>query len=282
MNKIEILGKNTTSKKILIISGVHGDELTPIYCTYLLSLIDYTKFDFHTITILSAINYDGIVKNTRDIPNTKTSDLNRMFTTEVKISEETELTKYINDNDIIIDIHSSPNCDEFVLINQDLNANSYIEFCDTHNIHYLNRYSSANTIKKYCMDLNKISFTLELVSIDYINYISAEKGKDIVLKIISECNNIIIKQSEPIYDTYIELQTYKSGLFIPQCKCGDIVSYRDTIGTILQLNSFEVIDIQCNLNFHSHYRIICFGKTNYVDGNNSVCFLQPIILYKNN
>ncbi|MCK9417447.1 hypothetical protein M0Q97_12475 [Candidatus Dojkabacteria bacterium] len=45
MNKIEINGKNTNGKNILI-TGVHGNELTPIYCGYLLSKLDYSNYDF--------------------------------------------------------------------------------------------------------------------------------------------------------------------------------------------------------------------------------------------
>lgn len=35
MNIKEIKGKNQLGKSILILSGVHGNELTPIYCTFL-------------------------------------------------------------------------------------------------------------------------------------------------------------------------------------------------------------------------------------------------------
>ena len=275
MNKIEISGKNNLGKNILIISGVHGNELTPIYCTYLLSKIDYSNYDFKKITIISSINNNGIVKNTRDIPNVSTSDLNRMFNIVERIDEKDEIGKHIKDNDIIIDIHSSPKCDNFVLLNQDDNTNSYVEFCEKNNINYLIRYSTANTIKKYCLDLNKISFTLELNMINYIDYTSAKNGKDIVLKVIENCNNILIQKQEPKFKTYIELQTYKVGLFIENKKCGDIIKCNDIIGSILNIETMELTDVKCK--FDGKYRIICFGETNYVDGSNSICFLQPII-----
>jgi predicted deacylase len=88
MNKIKIKGKNKKGKKILIISGVHGNELTPIYCSYLLSKQNFDKKKFKRITIVSAINDNGVAKNTRDIPNMSTSDLNRMFNIKEDISEK--------------------------------------------------------------------------------------------------------------------------------------------------------------------------------------------------
>jgi len=273
MYKKEIIGKNNKGKNILIIAGVHGNELTSIYCAYLLSMYEYDNFDFKKITIINSINKIGIIKNEREIPNTSTSDLNRMFSKEENVDIKEFLEKEINEHDIIIDIHTSPKCDNFVLLNQDKSTNSYVDYCEKNNINYLIRYSSANTIKKYCIDFNKICFTLELNMIDYIDFDSAESGKEIILKIIQN-NEINIKKEEPKYKSYIELQTYKSGLFIIDKKCGDIITKNDVVGSILDLDTHELYQIKCMLD--GKYRIICFGITNYVDGNNSICFLQPL------
>jgi hypothetical protein len=106
--------------------------------------------------------------------------------------------------------------------------------------------------------------------INYVDKNSAENGKNIVLKIINNPNLSIIKE-EPIYNTYLELQTYKSGLFLPMKECGDVVQEDEIIGKILNLDTFEETIIKCS--FEGKFRIICFGETNYVD--NSICFLQP-------
>ena len=276
MNKIEILGKNNIGKNILIISGVHGNELTPIYCSYILTKIDYSQFDFKKITIITAINKDGIIENSRDISNNSTSDLNRMLKSDVYINICDELEQNIKDNDIIIDIHSSPKCDNFLLLNQDENANSYVDFCIKNDISYLLRYSSASTIKKYGLDLNKISFTLELNMLDYIDESSATKGKDIVLKIIEKCNDLVIHKQEPKYNTSVDLLTYKSGLFLSYKQCGDIIKYNDIIGSIINMDTLELTEIKCGLN--GIFRIICFNITNYVDSRNSIYMLQPVQL----
>ncbi len=274
MNKIEIKGKNRTGKNILVMSGIHGNELTPIYCTYLLSETKYNLEDFENLTIVSAINFYGICENTRNIPQNNTDDLNRMFSIKLNIDLKKEIEKLIDENDVIIDIHSSPNCDEFLLLNQDETTNSYVDFCIENDLHYLIRYSNTNTIKKYCIDLDKLSFTLELNKMDYIDYNSAKNGSEIIKKIISSVNNFKINKSEPKYKDYIEFKTHKTGLLLPKIQNGEIIKNGEIIGEILNLNTFEKSEVQNNL--IGDYRVICFGSSNYVDPDNSVCLLQPL------
>ena len=127
MNRSEVFG--TGNKNILVLTGVHGNEISPVYAGYLLKKFDFDKSKFKKLTILNAVNTDGIKNNIREIPDNKTSDLNRMFKVDLdnNISVD-ELTKLFNDNDVIIDVHSSPSCCEFILLNQDETTNSYVEF----------------------------------------------------------------------------------------------------------------------------------------------------------
>lgn len=274
MNIIKIRGKNNKGKKILIISGVHGNELTPIYCTYLLSKCKLDKSKFKKITIISSINKEGVSKNTREIPSNGTNDLNRMFDIEIPINLKQELDNYIRKHDIIIDIHSSPKCNEFMLLNVNNYTNSYVDFCEKYDISYLVRYSSANTIKKYCMDLGKVSFTLELNQMDYIDYKSAEKGLDIISKVIINSNCINITKSKPVNKPYVEVKTYKSGLVISSKKCGDIVSQGDWIATVMNINNFDTYEIVSE--FKGKHKIVVFGHTSYTDASNSICLMQPL------
>lgn len=213
MNRFELIGTGT--KNVLVLTGVHGNEVTPVYVGY--NLVNMWKGSwgykndlskFKKLTILNALNTDGIRKNSRDIPCDSTNDLNRMF----KVEKDEDITiddlqKIFDDNDVIIDVHSSPKCTEFVLINQDENANSYVEFCQKHEINYAIRYSDANTIKKYGLDKNKISFTIEINQMNYIDFDSAGKGTTLVNKIINNFESFEIKKEEPKYPEYMELYT---------------------------------------------------------------------------
>lgn len=216
------------------------------------------KYNFNKISIINSINKNGIIKNTREVPNENSNDLNRVFQSDKKEYIKKLLKKEINDHDIIIDIHSSPKCDNFMLLNQDEKTNSYVKYCKENDINYLIRYSSSKTIKKYSSDMGKVSFTLELNQLDYIDYHSANEGVNIILSIVKN-NDIIIKKEEPKYKPYVDFKTHKSGLFIPNKDCGDIVKCGDKLGYIMDLDTI--------------YRIVCFGVSNYVDSNNSICFL---------
>jgi len=277
MNINRINGKGV-GKHILVISGVHGNEITPIYSTYLLGknnselLLD----KFSNIKILNAVNYSGILKNTREIANSYTDDLNRKFSNNKEEELEKILNEEIDKHDIIIDIHSSPDCCDFVLINQDLNANSYVEFCNKYNINYLTRYNSNNTIKKYCIEKGKICFTVELNKIDMIDFKSTERGAKLIENIINNIEDFEIKKEEPKYSTYEEFFHYNDGLFIPnpRKKLGDVVKKGDVIGDILNIKTFDKSEVIYNKPYKS--RIICSSGLSYVSGNNSIYYIQPL------
>ncbi len=268
-------GNNKDGFNILIISGVHGNELSPIYSTYLLNnYIQQHKIgDYNSLTIITGVSNNAIIENSRDLVNSHTNDLNRMFS-NFNINEKELLKEYIDANDIIIDIHSSPNCTEFVLINQDENANSYVEFCKEIGVTYLLRYSNANTIKKFCLEKGKICFTLELNLLNYIDLVSSEKGVDIIINIINNINKFDYRNEYPVYNTYGELNTYYSGIFIPKIKCGTILDKGDYIGDIIDLDSLKLYPVLYTSNVSA--MLICLGSSSYVDASHSIGYVQPI------
>lgn len=280
MNRFELVGTGT--KNILVLNGVHGNELTPVHLGYNLVhmwngswgyKLDLTKFK--GLTIISALNTDGIKKNTRDIPSDGTNDLNRMFSVPQEEDITTDDLQLLFDfSDIIIDVHSSPRCTEFALINQDEYSNSYVEFCQKMDINYLIRYSEANTIKKYGLDKGKISFTIEINQMNYIDFESSKKATTLVNRIINNHELFEMKKEEPKYPEYFELYTYKSGLFIPEHSLGSVVQKGDKLGQILDLTTLEMSELRYTKNVSS--RIICCGESSFVSPSNSLYFLQPI------
>jgi len=273
MNRLEIKGKEKKGKNILILTGVHGDELTPIYCGLLLRNYGFSdmKKNFKKITILNAINIEGIKKNIREIPNINTDDLNRMFSNDYDGDLSEIIAEEINKHDIIIDIHSSPRCTEMILINQNEYANSYVDFIKSIDASYLLRYSSNNTIKRYCQDLGKISFTIELNGMGKIDYESSHKGFNVVLEIIKNNININLVKEEPKYDSYFEFTTYKEGLFIPIVKLGDFIKNGDCLGHVLDLKTFDMNMIIYN---KKDARLMLFDDIQYVSGSRPICYLQ--------
>ena len=271
--------KGTGDKNILILSGVHGDELTPIVSTNnLIKNIETfykDKKEFHarfgSLKIFSAINATGIAQNTREIPNDFTPDLNRKFNT--RESFEDELFELINDADMVIDVHSSPNCTNFVLLNQDENTNSFVDFCNDNYIEYAIQYSAADTIKNYCLKNDKIGITVELNGKNYIDTKASEIGVSIILKFI--IHDLEIKKSVPKHNVMEEFKTYHEGLFIFNKECGNIINDGDYMGYVLNLNDFSEIKIYFTKK--GSYRMICRDRSDYVSPNKIICMLQPLI-----
>jgi predicted deacylase len=184
MNKKVIMGSNPDGKKILILGGVHGDELTPIYT--LSNMVKNEKFnkeDISKLTILNAVNVSALKKSQREFHNENSNDLNRLL-----ISNETpnssdvikELKTYIEQADVVIDVHSSPNCTEFALIDIDQYTNTINSWCLESDVTTVFRYSAANTIKRYCLEQGKLAVTLEVNKMKLIDFESSERlEKDI-------------------------------------------------------------------------------------------------------
>lgn len=167
--------KGTGTKKILIIAGIHGNESNAVN---LLSKIS-RKYEINTtdigqVTFLNAINTTGLKYNTREFQeeeSKESNDLNRYFDTEVKedkIQIMEELSQYIKEHDLIIDIHNSPNVViPSVVIALNEHAPFYIRKCDGLNIPYI-LYSNTNTIKKYAdLTLGKEAYTIEVNQMGY-------------------------------------------------------------------------------------------------------------------
>lgn len=279
MNKKVILGTGT--KKILILTGIHGNELTPIYCGKLLNEHNWINDNknFKKLTILNTINKNGIQNNTREI-NIKEinniSDINRMFSNEKYNFSKNELLEYFENNDVILDIHSSPDIIELFLLNQDEKTNNYVKFLNKLDLNYYIRYSNANTIKKYCLDKNKISFTLELNKINYIDFDSAKRGLNIILNVIKNIDSFDnSKKEEPKFKVGFEYFTHYEGLFIPNKKIGDIIeNEKDIMGKVINLHDFTEKIIHYGNNIKG--KIIAGNVSNYVSADKPIYLIYPI------
>lgn len=274
MHKTTIKGKKKKGKNILILAGVHGNELTPVYCANLIatSNIDELKKSFKKLTILNAVNLEGIKNNTRDIPDDSTNDLNRSFKKDDNKNIIDQLKEYIDSHDVIIDLHSSPSCSEFVLLNQDEYTNSYADFCEKYGINYLIRYSANDTIKKYGLEKGKISFTFEMNKMDNVSIISASRAFTSIGQIIKNINKFEVSKSEPYYETYREFYTHHEGIFFPNKETGDVISHGQSLGKILLLDTFE----EKNITYMGvDGVIITLSNYSFISADIPICYVQP-------
>lgn len=242
----KIKGKNKKGKRILIIAGVHGEEITPVYClsVFLKQYVELVKQDFKSMTVINGINMSGLKQGTRDIPNNSTSDLNRMFVYETKTNALNLLKEHIEENDIVIDVHSSPSCTDFALVDIDEYMKSMKEWCDKSSVPVAFRYSGADTIKRYCLDMGKPALTIELNKLNVIDYTSAKNGAEILTRLILRSKEYAkIENKEPGYvKELVEIKTHVSGIVDFHVKNGEHFNSGDTVYSILDLELNVIYD----------------------------------------
>lgn len=268
---------NDTNKKILVLAGVHGNETTPLIC--IKNLID--KFNceydktFHNITLINCINRSGLIANTRNLqPISNTEDLNRKFMSNNNL-DFSVLKEQLDLADIIIDIHSSPNCKELCLLNIDSKTNSYIEYLKNLSILYCCRYSSENTIKKYCLDNNKIAFTVELNGTTFVDEQSAKVGCDMVFDIIKNIDSFDTTYKNKQFQNIKEIIMLKSpeeGLFYLTKPLGEIFNVGDDVGYILTLSTFKKVPVISNV----FGMVVCGNDKQYYKFAEPILEIQPL------
>ena len=105
------LGDNKNGKNVLIIAGVHGDEITPVYT--LAKMVSGGLFNLknvESVTVLNGLNMTGLKSATRELQPKNSNDLNRSLISikDGVDGEQQLLEELISKNDVVIDIHSSP------------------------------------------------------------------------------------------------------------------------------------------------------------------------------
>lgn len=155
-------------KKILIISGTHGNEQSAVELGLLLKGL---YRDRHNVHVIPFLNKPGLIANTRDVSNSSTTDLNRSFgeTEESYAGIVRHVKKMIDEYDYVIDIHNSPRCANFCLIDKGLNADKIADICSSSYVEYAHRYSNGGTIKDYVNQQGKLGFTYEFAGMSTFN-----------------------------------------------------------------------------------------------------------------
>lgn len=263
---------NNEGKDILILAGIHGNELTPIY-----TLIKFIKYGFVTsiknkyirkITVINCVNQPAIVSKTRGI---REIDLNRLFDSEAiakQLEIRDKITKEIDNHYAVIDLHSygSKNINqEIVLINNNDQAQRYVEFCKLTGLHFALQNEYQHSLKQYALNNNKIAFTIELSGTNKINIKSAYQGIHIIATILENIqtfefnHNVTLKKYTDDY-CLIHLNAEHDGLFVDNM-------LMDFSGNILE-------------NYNIHKNIIFNTVHDFVNKGDYCVSIQPNIDYQ--
>lgn len=205
-------------KNVLIIAGVHGNELTAIHSVA--SMIDefqkppyinmFKSNNFiKSIKIMNGVNEFAIKQKTRLVEY----DMNRSF--KFGVDDITQmLMEEIKKHDIIFDVHSYHSrslVKTSVLINNDMRANQYVKFCLDNKLGFILQGDyQKGTIKEYSsLWPEKIAFTIETKGSNKIDIGSSFSASYMIQKIITNINNDFFIEPNPLPKHY-NVQDYYS------------------------------------------------------------------------
>lgn len=153
--------------KVLIISGTHGNETNAVQDVYDLQL-RYEAQNVQDVMWCQAWNVTALNAGTREFYNRSKDlpdDLNRAFPTVQNLDKEdlvSALKTIVDMADAVIDVHNSELLKNCVIINNDLRAQNYVDFCKKNDIPFIVMESTTDTIKRFVLNENKIGFTVEI------------------------------------------------------------------------------------------------------------------------
>lgn len=176
-------------KKILILSGTHGNEHSAVELG--LKLKTYCKEYFSNVKIIPFVNQTGLEANSREAQSYSSYDLNRSFHEEDD-SYDTVISKikdFILEADIVIDIHNSHRCANFCLVDRGLNEQTIKSICYEADVEYATRFSTGGTIKDYVNQLGKIGITYEFSGMQTLNNrTELSLAYDDIISLINVCS----------------------------------------------------------------------------------------------
>lgn len=185
--------------KVLFISGLHGNETNAVrtmmhYFKYLKNIEDLnTVFDgkVSSITFLTGLNEYGLKHCTRETGSESSKDLNRLFI-EPETNYKDILEEYIEQADIVIDVHNSPIqcCSDFeILLTCDRWAKSFYKVLKTgeqDGIHTAIWDRDTPTVKRYVnSDPFKKGITLEIGGMSFASQNQIEHNMTKLSKLVT-------------------------------------------------------------------------------------------------
>lgn len=181
---------------VLVIAGIHGDELTSMnVCDELINYFSKNKPDKTNLTFLNYVNEYGLVNCTREWATVENErDLNRYHFADSDIANErTFIKQQILQSDVVIDIHSSPNITEFFLIDNGSNIN--LDYFKENDFPFIVRDFDGKTIKRFCLNTTKndkriLGFTFETRGLKEVDRVSAMKSFNILKQFIKNIHDV--------------------------------------------------------------------------------------------
>ena len=273
--------------KILITSGVHGNEQTAVLAVYLLakkmeSFTGDTEFKF-----IHGVNRTGLTnccRETSDEDNS-TNDFNRMFATETPFDVKDrfkEVCDAVDWCDIAIDVHNSPACSNCVLISNNKYAKCQHDWFTTNGISSIVRESNTDTIKKYATEHGKLGITVEMgvmsstmnmkdVSEQQVSFLYRLVTSLAKFKSFADVKSTLLKESAALSSDALWycLYAHNYGIVEYKCNLGDRVRKGTVVATVHNVDTGETESIESPVDGE----LVCLEDL-WVNASDVVCYVQ--------
>lgn len=282
-----VISFDQKGEKLLIISGVHGNEVGAVKLSF--KLYEYYKNrdniteapGISSITFIYVANREGIRRNIRD--QVYDSNLNNSFNTEDMDSKQEIITE-IKDAKYVIDLHCSPYIANGFLLEDDFKSYLVKEFLEENfklelfngDLNYSVRSTRSNTIKSLVNKCNdKFGFTWEQNGMDR-NSLDNNTSLRMLIKFISKLHKLQIK---PKTDYNMELSfvitTPAEGYLDYYYNLGASIRKDSLFGCIRDIYTNEIIyDIRVPFDC----KFIIGNNNLYVNCFDFVAMIHPIKL----
>lgn len=219
-NYFQVFRKTGTGPKILIISGIHGDEHTSIYTNMLIrdQIPDSMNYD---VTIIPIANMGAFLYRSRTSPY-GSEDLNRIFPGKKNGSICERLAEHIfsiaMENDIIIDLHSCGFlCHPYILAMY--RHHDFIkDFTKKIDIPYVvESRGTGGQLMSEVVKRGKTSIIIEMPS-GFGGYVQKDTAKIVSESILNFLNDKKPTGKKIYLSTIEKVRSEEFGLFIPMSK----------------------------------------------------------------
>lgn len=245
----EIIHDKHSSEKpnVLVLTGVHGNEITPIKCAQMILDSAQQWENFNKMTIVFGVNMPALRQCSREYNPQISNDLNRGYEEKFDVRDIIGGLLQKEKYQIVIDIHSSPKISELFLVDASKEQEHIFNFMGKCKLPFvLCREAPHTTIKSLANKRDIHGFTLELNEVNVIDEVSANSGVFLVKYIIDAFKMLEDEKAKihenPKYEFPIGVYSNSEGLFYLQEDIGRIVQKGDLIGSIHSIDTNECIE----------------------------------------
>lgn len=268
-----------SKKKILIISGTHGNEHSAVELGLRLKKY-YSGETNHHIRVVPFLNEPGLLSNTREVTHDTTADLNRSFgeADDSHSSIVKKVKELVSEYDYIIDIHNSHRCANFCLVDAGKNEDIITELCSNSKVEYATRFSTGSTIKDYCNSTGKVGLTYEFSGMSTLNNkVELEKAFFDITSLVRVINIDTCEMTTPDRQNLKSMHCLETGFINFEKDINDIVKPGETVFEVIDASGFVIETVKNEYKKHN-IKLMALASSYQSRGSSVLQYIRKEIL----